>query len=100
MVQNIDRDCARAFRDGRNFKRTNTWVFIDQHNESNLLLWGNRIAWTSDNRTKLNINQCGWDTPTTNNRLRALGVDIWHKRGKLYINGEPADDTTTYTMEL
>lgn len=100
MKQNIDRDCAQAFRAGRNFKRTNTWVFIDQHNESNLLLHSNRIAWTTGNRKYLNINQCGWDTPTTNNRLRALGVDIWHKRGKLLINGEPADDTTTYTMEL
>lgn len=100
MAQNIDRDCAQGFRAGRNFKRNNTWVFIDQHNESNLLLHGNRIAWTSDNRTKLNINQCGWDTPTTNNRLRALGVGVWHNRGKLWINGEPADDTTTYTMDL
>lgn len=96
----IDTDAARAFKRGDNYKNTNTWVFIDQHGESNLLLWGNRIAWTSDNRQKLNVNQCGWDTTTTNKRLRALGVDVCHKRGKLYINGQPASDTDTYTMAM
>lgn len=99
-MSKISRDAATAFRAGKDFKRQNTWVFTDQHGESNLLLWGNRIAWTSDGRKTLNVNQCGWDTTATNTRLRALGVAIEHRRTKLYINGQPAIDTDTYTMAL
>ena len=99
-MSKISRDAARAFRAGQNFKQANTWVFTDQHGESNLLLWGNRIAWTSDGRKTLNINQCGWDTATTNARLRALGVAIERRQTKLYINGQPAIDTDTYSMAL
>lgn len=99
-MSKISRDAATAFRAGRSFERQNTWVFTDQHGESNLLLWGNRIAWTSDGRKTLNVNQCGWDTSTTNARLRALGVAIEHRRTKLFINGQPAIDTDTYSMAL
>lgn len=99
-MSKISRDAATAFRAGHDFKRTNTLVFTDHHGESNLLLWGNRIAWTSDGRKTLNVNQCGWDTSTTNTRLRALGVAIEHRRTKLYINGRPAIDTGTYSMAL
>lgn len=99
-MSKISRDAARAFRAGERFRRQNTTVYTDMAGESSLFLWGNRIAWTSDNRTKLNINQCGWDTATTNTRLRALGVAIEHRRTKLYINGQPADDEQTYTMAL
>lgn len=99
-MSKISRDAAIAFRAGKLFKRQNTQVYTDVAGESSLFLWGNRIAWTSDNRTKLNINQCGWDTATTNTRLRALGVAIEHRRTKLYINGQPADDEQTYTMAL
>lgn len=99
-MSKISRDAATAFRAGKNFNRANTWVFTDRHGESNLLLWGNRIAWTSDGRKTLNVNQCGWDTATTNTRLRALGVAIEHRRTKLYINGQPAIDTDTYSMAL
>lgn len=99
-MSKISRDAATAFRAGQSFKRQNTCVFTDRHGESNLLLWGNRIAWTSDGRKTLNVNQCGWDTATTNIRLRALGVAIEHRRTKLFINGQPAIDTGTYSMAL
>ena len=99
-MSKISRDAATAFRAGKYFNRQNTEVYTDNHGESNLLLWGNRIAWTSDGRKTLNVNQCGWDTTTTNTRLRALGVAIEHRRTKLFINGQPAIDTDTYTMAL
>ena len=99
-MSKISRDAATASRAGQDFKRQNTEVYTDNHGESSLLLWGNRIAWTSDGRKTLNVNQCGWDTATTNTRLRALGVAIEHRRTKLYINGHPAIDTGTYTMAL
>ena len=99
-MSKISRDAATAFRAGKDFKRQNTEVYTDNHGESSLLLWGNRIAWTTNGRKTLNVNQRGWDTTTTNTRLRALGVAIEHRRTKLYINGRPAIDTDTYTMAL
>ena len=99
-MSKISCDAATAFRAGKDFKRANTLVFTDQRGESNLLLWGNRIAWTTDGHKTLNVNQCGWDTNTTNTRLRALGVAIEHRRAKLFINGQPAIDTGTYSMAL
>ena len=97
-MSKIDTMTAIRFRAGQPYHNSNTQVMVDSNGESSLYLHGNRIAWTSDNRSKLNINQCGWDTVTTNSRLRALGVNICHKRYDLYINGQPADSTTTYTM--
>lgn len=97
----IDTDAATAFRNGGNYRNTNTVVETNTTTgESSMWLWGNLIAWTSGNRKQLNICQRGWDTTTTNHRLRALGVAIEHRRGKLYINGQPANDTDTITMEL
>ena len=97
-MSKIDTMTAIRFRAGQPYNNTNTQVTVSDNGESRLFLWGNLIAWTSDDRSKLNINQCGWDTATTNSRLRALGVNICHKRTRLYINGQPADSTTTYTM--
>ena len=100
-MANIDTAAATAFRNGTNYHNSNTEVHTDPDTgESRLRLWGNLIAWTTGNRKRLNICQRGWDTRTTNSRLRALGVAIEHKRGKLYINGQPASDTDTITMEL
>ena len=99
-MQQIDRDSARAFMAGSKYRNTNTTVGTTIDGESYLELWGSTIAWTTGNRKQLNICQCGWDTTTTNKRLRALGVAIEHKRGKLYINGQPANAYDTYRMEL
>ena len=100
-MAHIDTAAASAFRNGGNYHNTNTDVQTSTiTGESSMRLWGNLIAWTSGNRKHLNICQRGWDTTTTNNRLRALGVAVEHRRGKLYINGQPASDTDPITMEL
>jgi len=100
-MQQIDRDSARAFLNGGDYYNSNTEVHTSVlTGESSLRLWGNLIAWTTNERKQLHICQRGWDTRTTNNRLRALGVAIEHKRGKLYINGQPANAYDTYTMEI
>lgn len=90
-MQVITRNARQAFITGGDYHNTNTDVHTSKiTGESSLRLWGNLIAWTSNNRTRLNITMAGWDTRTTADRLRALGVDIYHKRGELYINGRPA----------
>lgn len=97
----IDTAAASAFHNGGNYHNANTVVETNTiTGESGLWLWGNLIAWTTGNRKYLNICQQGWDTRTTNSRLRALGVAVEHRRGKLYINGQPANACDVYKMEL
>lgn len=97
MTHKISAEAAKAFYNGRTFRRTNTEV-TTYNDESSLYLHGNRIAWTSNGRQVLNISQRGWDTATTNDRLRALGVSVYHKRGQLYINDEPRNACDTVSM--
>lgn len=99
-MQQIDRDSARAFWAGDKYHNTNTTVSPTIDGESILELWGSTIAWTSNGRSRLNVCLQGWDTRTTANRLRALGVAIEHKLGRLYINGQQANAYDTYRMGI
>lgn len=55
-----------------------------------LFLHGNRIARKVDG--KLEVTTCGWNTPTTKERLNALpGVRVNTKAHQLYLNGKAWD---------
>ena len=56
-----------------------------------VLLHGNLIAIVNMNTGEATVEIATlrrWDTPTTKSRLRALGVDVYTKRGQTYVNGE------------
>ena len=69
----ITQDAARAFIDGRPFKRDNTQVRVRDGNVS-LLLHGNTIAVRHQGRPlgETVLSLCGWNTPTTRERLNGL----------------------------
>lgn len=84
---------ARAFFNGETKKMSNTQV---QNHE--MYLFGNRIAWIYDG--KLYFTLCGWNTLTTRERLKGLGIDIKQKNGKLFFNGQEINDHEIYEMAI
>lgn len=84
---------ARAFFNGETKKMSNTQV---QNYE--MYLFGNRIAWIYDG--KLYFTLCGWNTPTTKERLRGLGINIQQKNYQLYWNGKEINDHEVYEMAI
>ena len=67
----------------------NTQVSID-FNTAHVFLHGNHIASVVQNGNVI-VNEDTlrlFPTPTTKSRLRALGVNVFTKKGVTYLNGE------------
>jgi len=79
-------NAIQAFNSARNFKDGATEVQVDDNLAATLLLHGNAIA--RKDITGLSINLCGWNTPTTRERLNGLpNVSVNTKQGQAYLNG-------------
>ena len=71
----ISADSVDAFLAGRRFKRANMRVDVHVPGLHNLYLHDNRIAYlncSSDSRWHLSVCMCGWNTPTTRERINVL----------------------------
>ena len=83
----ISIDSATALMEFRNFKRSNTEVYVTQHSdclEANMYLFDNKIArYVSDElgRITLQITNAGWPTVTTKDRLNALPNILIYQKG-------------------
>ncbi len=87
-MRKTSRDARNAFIEGRNFNSPNTKVINDGEGRSALILFGHVIA-NKDEHGKITIRNCGWQTPTTKERLNALpNVSIQQIKGQWYLNGE------------
>lgn len=87
----IEKKMIAAINEGKDFTLNNTHVKIDA-NTAHVFLHGNHIAsvggYVADN-VMVNIDTLrAYPTPTTKSRLRALGVDVFTKKGITYLNGE------------
>lgn len=93
----ISKESAQAFWAGRGYKKNNTAVLSGclDNGKPEMLLWGNKIAW-QDLQGNLCFCLCGWDSKTTCERLRALGLPIWHKRGGLYCGDDLIESRGQY----
>lgn len=98
MANKISSQAVAAFNGNYDFNLSNTCV-SNYNNTTNLLLWGNRILWKDNASGKKYFCLCGWDTHTTCERLRAAGLPINHKRGKLYFDNQQIDDCTIYQID-
>lgn len=90
-MRQIEFDMVKAIRENKPFNKANTQVRIDA-NTAHVFLHGNHIAsvggYVADN-VMVNIDTLrAYPTPTTKSRLRALGVDVFTKKGITYLNGE------------
>lgn len=108
----IDRDAARAFMAGEEFKRSNTQVVVETRRFEDgsidaqrieMLLHGNVIAtrFVDPNldRERLIVTSAGWETVTTKARLNELpGVQVHQKKGVWYLNGERWEDPSQRTV--
>jgi hypothetical protein len=84
-MKNITSQAIAAFNNGKNFKDGNTEVQSGD-GITHLLLHGNAIA--RKDVVALSINLCGWNTPTTRDRLNGLpNVRIHTKQGQAFLNG-------------
>lgn len=87
-MRKITSKAIKAFQQGKNFRDGNT-VVNQRIGGVELVLHGNVIAKNIDGEG-LSINLCGWNTPTTRERLNGLpNVSINTKKGQAYLNGQP-----------
>lgn len=84
----IEKKMLNAIEQGRNFTLDNTHVKIDA-NTAHVFLHGNHVASVTHGNVRVNIDTLRrYPTPTTKSRLRALGVDVYTKKGITYLYGE------------
>jgi hypothetical protein len=86
-MRKITADAIRALRNRQTFKRGNTQVKVFDNSVA-LYLHGNMIAeYAADGA--LYINDGGWQSNTTKERLNGLpNVSIHQKNYQWYLNGE------------
>ena len=86
-MRKITADAVRAFRNRQTFKRGNTEVKVFDNSVA-LYLHGNMLAeYAVDGG--LYINDGGWQSNTTKERLNGLpNVSIHQKNFQWYLNGE------------
>ncbi len=89
-MRKITADAIRAFRNNQSFKRDNTKVVILQTGRY-LCLHGSVIA-EMDSNGDLWINDAGWQTVTTKERLNGFPtVNIHQTNFQWFLNGEAWD---------
>jgi len=87
-MRKITSESVNAFFNGENYKSgnmevRNTGVAME------LRLHGNLIAMQFMRNKFISIQNCGWFTNTTKERLNALpNVSIQQKKGEWFLNGE------------
>jgi len=91
-MRKITEESIAAFNESKTFNKQNTSVEV-LPNVTILKLHGNSIAYQYNNPERtLAITNCGWETPTTKERLNGIsGVDIYQKKGIWYLNGTEWD---------
>jgi hypothetical protein len=88
-MRKITEQAVDAFMDARPYKSSNTIVEV-LPNVTILKLFGNKIAYRyNDPERTLSITNCGWQTPTTKERLNGLpNVSINQVKGQWFLNGK------------
>lgn len=84
MHSKISQDSAKAFCEGRNFRRGNTKI-VNYSNTIYFYLHGNCIAMYYKYSKKLEISLCGWPTRTTLSRLNAIFNALFENSGDFHI---------------
>lgn len=86
-MRKITKEAVRAFWNGKNYSNNNTHVIQEPvgPEKANFILHHNEIA-TLKRDGRLFINNCGWETSTTKERLNGIlnGIDAHKYLGYLY----------------
>ncbi len=104
MTRNIDEAVANALNYGRTLKTCR-----DEVKDNAVFLNGHKIFWIENGEKYFSL--CGYNTTTTRNRLRVLGVTItgtidrvdgyggFRKEGTPYYKDKEIDKYETYKVE-
>lgn len=84
----IEQKMCEAVATRRNWQNGNTEVWLDVNGQLKVGLHGNVIAIVV---TSGRVMPCldtlkTWPTPTTMSRLRALGVHVYQRKGRVYLD--------------
>tara|TARA_R110002020_G_scaffold60809_1_gene164371 strand:+ start:93 stop:389 length:297 start_codon:yes stop_codon:yes gene_type:complete len=95
-MRQITQDSVNAFMNAQKFNKQNMQVEV-LPNVTLLKLHNNTIAYRyNDPQRTLSIDNCGWFTPTTKERLNALpNVSIQQKNFVWFLNGKEWDGNKT-----
>jgi len=97
-MRKITEQAIEAFTSNSNFKGKNTEVSSDSF-LNRMWLHGNLIAVKDHINGVTKVSLCGWNTPTTRERLNGIpGVSISTSKGQAYLNGNPIDDNKFYII--
>lgn len=101
MATQISTAAANAFYYGRNFKMGNTEVCTFMDGGVELHLHGNLIAlYNKHTNRQIRFTLHGYNTKTTRERLRALGIDVKQKAGKILHGSTEINATDFYDSGL
>lgn len=95
-MRKIEREMLEAIKARKYWNHSNTCVdYVVSGNpngaRSEVFLHGNHIAdfWHDSETLHIDTRTLAlWPTPTTKSRLRALGANVYTKKGTTYLNGE------------
>ena len=89
-MRKLEQKMVAALNNAENFNGSNTTVLYDKNsNQSSILLHGHLIAEYNHARGAVYANietLARYPTNTTKSRLRALGVNVYTKKGVTYLN--------------
>jgi hypothetical protein len=104
-MRKIEQAMVKAIKGKKDWSKDNTFVVYYPAIETTLrariehtkvFLYGNHIATVNHERgdeiTANILTLSRWDTPTTKSRLRALGINVYTRRGITYLNEKPITD--------
>ena len=89
-MREITSEAKFYFASNKKFKKSNTEVKVTEDLTA-LYLFGNLIAIKDRNTGEVKFTLAGWNSVTTRERLKAIGVQISSRQGIPYYNGKQID---------
>ena len=91
-MRKVTKEAVEAFMNAEKFNSPNTRIEVLQ-NVTIMYLFDNPIAYKyNDPEKTISIQNCGWKSKTTKERLNAIpGVSICQKKKDWYLNGKEWD---------
>lgn len=97
-MRKITKEASRAFFNRKKFKKNNTQVIPLSNGDVSLYLFNTLIAWTINGIIYFSMR--GFNTVTTRERLRGLGIFITTHYGTLFLDNDLIDCWSEYKTKL
>lgn len=89
-MRKIEQEMLEAISQGRNWSKDSTQVTNGDNGLLEVYLYGHLIASLGGRGVNLSVNKqvlAQYPTTTTKSRLRALGANVYTKKGVTYLDG-------------